>query len=556
MANALVKRRPGLLVMCGVVLAYAWMAFVVLDGDVVYSGDYGIKFVQAQSLADSGFRSLSIPYRAAFLDPEGRFSPFRPPFVFMTPTGPQAIFPPAAAVLQAMFVSFGGLYGMRLLSLISAVAILWVSSRLVEERTIPWIPLVVGLATPLWFYAVTESEHAPAVALGGAAFIVASTAGSSAAAGLLLGAGAAIRDEVALLLPGLLVAIWLKSRSWRALTLAIGGFLAPLALMGCVEVFWFGRPLAAHLQHAVHLLRGAAHLTDAPNPELPELAPFTVRQRYETVVQYWLLGYGNNAAIAVFSGMLLVGVAVRLIWRSRGALLVALAAIIGLAMTDAAQLMAAPKWVAGLYRLSPFLLFAILPPPPGATWGGWLRRTAALTLAGYAILAFAGADTSGGKSLGPRLLLPLLPLLAAAAMQNIAEHVRAPRRDDRAIGWAGMVLVVIAFAIHLGSTVPAYLARNAQDAKFVRAIAATSERLIVADDMFTAQQLLPLYYRRLVLLADSTGAGEALGAVLDHHRFPGALIVSRLPNPAIGLPPLHRQTVIPGDRFVAEMWRP
>ncbi|HEY7058052.1 MAG TPA: hypothetical protein VH458_16060, partial [Vicinamibacterales bacterium] len=60
---------------------YAVLAFGVLSTDVVSSGDIGVKFVQARALLDNGFRSLTLPNRAEVLDPDGTFSPFRPPFV-------------------------------------------------------------------------------------------------------------------------------------------------------------------------------------------------------------------------------------------------------------------------------------------------------------------------------------------------------------------------------------------------------------------------------------------------------------------------------------------
>ena len=41
----------------------------ILAPESVYSGDIGVKFVQAQALADHHFTSLDIPYPGAFLDP-------------------------------------------------------------------------------------------------------------------------------------------------------------------------------------------------------------------------------------------------------------------------------------------------------------------------------------------------------------------------------------------------------------------------------------------------------------------------------------------------------
>src|SRR6185295_12882937 len=107
-------------------------------------------------------------------------------------------------------------------------------------------------------------------------------------AGLLLGLGATIRDEVLLIAPGLACGLWLRS-SWRAAAAAAVAVVAVLAAAGAIEVFWFHRPLAAHLLHAVHLLRSLAHVAAEPNPDVPALAPLTWQERFDTVVVYWLI---------------------------------------------------------------------------------------------------------------------------------------------------------------------------------------------------------------------------------------------------------------------------
>ena len=64
------------------------------------------------------------------------------------------------------------------------------------------------------------------------------------------------------------------------------------------------------------------HLTDTPNPEVPVLQPFTLRDRYETVVEYWLLGYGADWIIAAVAAGLLIALLISYRWRSSVGLLV------------------------------------------------------------------------------------------------------------------------------------------------------------------------------------------------------------------------------------------
>ena len=59
------------------------------------------------------------------------------------------------------------------------------------------------------------------------------------------------------------------------------------------------------------------------------------------------------------------------------------------------------------------------------------RRPGVTASSRISLIAFAGVDTSGGKSLGPRLLLPLLPLLSVSAVMVIAAYLRSSSRVDR-----------------------------------------------------------------------------------------------------------------------------
>jgi hypothetical protein len=419
--------------------------------------------------------------------------------------------------------------------------------------------LAVGLGGPLWFYAVSGWEHALAVACGTAAYACAIRASRSIgpiAAGMLVGIGAAFRDEVLLLLPGILIVTWIAHRNLRPVFMAIVAAAVPLVGAAAVEVWWFGRPAAAHLRHAVHLVQKAAHLTDAPNPELPTLTPFTLRDRYETIVQYWLLGYGDNRAIAWFVG----GFAAALVWRWRWGvslgLLAWIAAIVGLASVDLLEVVSAPKWLAGLHRVAPYLVFALLPPPVGQTPAWPWRRAMLGATAAYLLVAAAGVDTSGGKSHGPRLLLPLFPLLAATAVTGIVSYLRADGRIDRLIGRAGVLLVLMTMVTHLAGTIPAYRSRNHEDATAVVAVAMAAESIVLVDEEFVAQLLLPLYFKKSILLVDTPELGREVVGRLTEAQASGFIMVSRRPTAQISLAPFDLHRIAPAGRWWIQYWQP
>lgn len=523
---------------------YAILGLVILVPEGVYSGDIGVQFVQARALLDNGFRSLDIGYPGAFLDPTRALFPLRPPFVMHTDGTTQSIFPPATAVLQAIGVGALGLRGMILISVLAGWATLMSTLRLAPPGARVLAVVALGLASPLWFYAVSGWHHAAAMAAGSAAFMLALTrSGTSGAllAGLALGAGAALRDEVILLAPGLSVALWMRHREIRPLLLAGLGALVALGTAAAIEVAWFGRPLAAHLRHAVHLLQRALQTTREANLDVPVLEPMTLQERYATVVQYWLLGFGRNDLIAGYVAGLLAALALRWRFGTPAGILVWLSAVLILAAQDFHELVTAPKWLAGLFRVAPYLVFVLLPVPRNAApWTCVLTaRIALVTLAAYVAIAFVGVDTTGGKGLGPRLLLPLLPLLTVPAVVRIVQYLQAQHRLERLAGYAGAALLGMALVMHTYGTTYAYYMRNRDDSSVVRAVARAPERIVVADEMHTAQLLLPLYYRKIVLLADTPYRAAALSDMIEAQRLAGALQVTRNVERPLLLPGLR-----------------
>ena len=157
------RRRVEAAVFVLIAAAYAVLGLRVLESDAVYSGDIGVKFVQARALAATRFTSLDIPYPGQFLDQSRQFFPLRPPFVMATGGETQAIFSPASAVVQALAVAFAGIRGMILLSLAAGLVILAAAWRLAEERDGVAVLLSLAIAGPLWFYAISGWEHAPAI---------------------------------------------------------------------------------------------------------------------------------------------------------------------------------------------------------------------------------------------------------------------------------------------------------------------------------------------------------------------------------------------------------
>ena len=72
---------------------------------------------------------------------------------------------------------------------------------------------------------------------------------------------------------------------------------------------------------------------------------------------------------------------------------------------------------------------------------------------------------------------------------------------------------------------------------------------------FTAQLLFPLYYRKIILLADSPDLGTKLGTLILDQRLPGAILVSRHPESPVTLAPLRPGRRESRGRMSIQEWR-
>lgn len=176
------------------------------------------------------------------------------------------------------------------------------------------------------------------------------------------------------------------------------------------------------------------------------------------------------------------------------------------------------------------------------------------TAVAYLAIAYAGVDTTGGKSLGPRLLLPLFPLLGVGAIATIREYATAAAPLDRWIGRIGIGLVAVAIAIHAIATIRVYVARNHDNAAALAAVQAARERIVVTDDEAVAQLLLPLYYRKTIFLVYYPWLNSRFQAMLADQHVPDALLVTRNEAPALRLFPLNLTSSEHRGRMLIEHW--
>jgi len=518
-------------------VAVAWVviAFVVLSPEMPSYGDWGVKFIEAHALIQSGFRSLVMPFPAIVIDGRYEFFPFMPPFVVPTPSGIQGIFPPFPAILRALIIWAWGPAGVAALSVLGGLATLWLSLRIVPLRAGWLLPLALGCGTCLWFYSTVPWEHTPAIALTMAAFYVAYRGEVRRAwtVGLLLGVGATLRPESLLLTPGLLLVLFVR---WRRLG-PLASALVPAGIVIAANAAldpWYGRPVAAHAAHAVGFLRQIIESAGGSSvSDIRALDPMTFGDRYNTVVHYWLIGDVSGVAVGLSVAALVASAYLFFRRQSVAGVLCVSVVACAWAVYDAVSVMLQPRWLTGLVTLSPFLLFAALPAPGASDDDRRWRRLALAASAMFACGALLTSDASSGKSFGPRFLLPIVPLLAIAAWQGIMAFwdTRRERPAHGVIAWCGFATVAASIVISLICALPSYARRNQAAADAYEAIRRSPDRMIVAGDPAVAQLLAPVYFKKFMLLANNKTECRDIGRLVSRAGLPTLLLVLRGEHP-------------------------
>lgn len=547
------RSRPSAATSCAIVLGtvavLAVLAPRVFQPHAFASIDTAIKLIQSTELSRSGFRSMALSYPAHTLDPAERFLPFESPFVFLSAGKWQSIFSSFYALIAAPLVPFGvhWLVGLAVLGVVAAV---------ISTSWLPGAHSLAGplalMATPIWLYGLNPNETPLALGCAVAALAVASRVGGARGdwtSGLLLGLATLLRDESLLVAPGLLYARHLAGTPVRQLPRTAIAIATPIVVMAAVDHWWFDRPMLAHLRHAVP---GFDALLPRSRARLPELRVMRWHERTSTIVEYWLLGFGSLATGALLAVWIGLAHAVRRTAPVLVATLAITAAV--LHVLDLAALIPAPRVLAGLFRLAPFLVLALLPRAQGEP-APPLVRLVWVTCALYMGAVFLSLNTAGGKPNGPRLMIALWPLLAAASVETLASYLAAARSlwTARLTAGAGLVLVAGSLVMELGVVLPARAGRNTEDAEVSRFVRAIGDDVIVMDTVFDIEIVGTLYFDRKLVHAQPRHWRELSQALADHgvRQFTH---IARPPTDTPVFPQYRRADAWAPGRFIISRW--
>jgi hypothetical protein len=464
--HRLARRLPEIVIAAGAVFTLYLQSLV--PGEVFTVGDAGVKFLQTRQFAAGQLHSdLRLPAEGwvrSLWRADGLY-PFLPPIVFPVGDRYLPVYPPFFPLLSAPPYRLFGWRGLYLLPLVGT----WATWLLLRRACRAWrappaataaAVFALIFASPLTYYSATFWEHAPAVALTFAGFVLlwaqpfgrAPGRGQAFAGGALLASAAWLREET-LALVGLLCGLALLRRwaGWRLLAPlglpAVAGLVLPCVVLFAVNTALYGFPLGAHSPYV--------------------LRPTSWRQ-------VWAVG----------------GSTLRLL---------------------SAYLVAHFPLVAFCAAATPVLL---LGRRPRARSDG-ARVALVLGLCALFVVAVAyAARNPGGRQWGPRFLLPVLPLLCLVAAQALAA---ASRRGGgwRWTAWLGF-LGLAAAGVHTNTWEASSNLRTNYAARLVpyRYVLESGVRYVAVAQDSVAHQLAGAFEGRAFFLAprgkDLRRLGEAL----------------------------------------------
>lgn len=440
--------------------------------------DEGNKYIWADNLAESG--SMILPGRAGGISPG--HGAFREPFSVSAGenSAQMTVFSPLFIVLTAPLVKLGGLKLALLIPIISSILLLLAVKKLAEslELRFDWrLLLITGLTGPLVFYSLTLWEHSLALFLGIWAVALARSDKNGILGrfgpGFILAIAIFIRPEMAYFA----LAAWIFLMKNRV-NVIIGG------VAGLVLMLWVNRLLAGSflpLQIVSNFGFRWENLT---------IGGWLVSRAdavYALLIQSSRLWYLSAIAAAAAVIYLVFPGAVKLLFPA------AMTAVIIAAWPDAQPFFhTATK--GGLLFAAPlfFIAFFVKTENPELEK---IRKAVLLTV----ILTVLTTPVFRGIHFGPRLLLPVIPLLAVMLSVYLQKTLES-KNKLKIYALTGVIfaqLLVTVWGIDL------LFDKRAVNAARREQILAKSENSIVTLRWWLQQEIPELYFQRDLYLADT-----------------------------------------------------
>jgi len=528
MPSALARSRGAML--AGVVAATACLVVITATPrEAFWIVDCGHKALVAQRLLETGFTDLAFDYPARELDPPGQLFPMAD---WAVPHGEGfiSIFPAAYPALAAPFLAWLGPGGLRVPAALGVGACAWLFALwLAPALGRRWAAaggVILGLATPLFFYGVTVWEHSLTVALSLAAWLVLSrpSVGRALAAGVLIGAACWLREELVLMGASLACACLL---CWRRLSIPAAlaaGAAVPIAGLLAFNTRVTGDPLGLHFTWNLAGGAGAGGLNTAALTHLARQLVSLLAGLGETPTEARVLTFSTLGAFAI-------GWAAGRRHHGLRALPWLLTAVgLGAWLLGFTKVLRAESPLSTLVLYNGLLVQMPLVAVSGLGLARIWRDPAYLSLRVGAVagLLFLPLAIASGLSLssafgfgvhwGPRQILPGLPALAALFLVAAHGDPRLPRAAFSLPRVA--TLSLIAAGVLSSAQATWLLAQQKIEGTFLqnRILARPSDVVVTTNPLLT-QHLAPLWHRKRLLLMQTEAQLIQLARRLASHEI-------------------------------------
>ena len=459
-------------------VAAVYLVIIITFSHGFWVIDEGNKFIWAQNLIDEG--SLELKDRAADISPDN--SAFKRPFSVASDGGRRQMttFSPLFIILTAPLAALGGMKLALLLPMVAALGLIIAVRHTAHLLGFPFTPLAIlllGLASPLLFYSVTLWEHGLSILLGVAALNCSMSALGGISRKLLSGALFALsvylRPEMAVFALGVWIFIC-RERGW----ILIGG------LMGAALIAGFNWSLTGS---AVPLQISTNYALKWGDIGAAGLVMSRLDSFYALLLEGGHLWYMSVILIAAAAAYFFLPGILKFLFPLLSIVLVFLS------FFDSTPFYNLIHRNSLLYCAP--LYFAALSFKADTAVQRSFKRLIYFTALVIPLLA----PVFGGIHFGPRLLLPLIPLLGIAAAAYIQRETRSGNVFRADAVW-GLVLAQALVTIWGLS-----LLEGRRNANSIRAevILEKSENTIITLQWWLQQEIPELYQTRDFYLVDS-----------------------------------------------------
>jgi len=508
----------------------------ILEKRAFWVVDNANKFLQLQSIVQSQYSDYSIPWPGQPIDPELEYHPFEARFAVVKDGRLFPIFSPVFALVSSIPFRLFGFWGLYLLPLAASVFSLVAVARSTEHLNVygagrHTAVLLVGLATPLWFYSVVFWEHTIALCLcmWGLYFFLkwlrTESPRSLVAGSVLVALAAYFRDDLYVLCLVILIAVVLSSRARkiRAGLVVLGTTIAGLAPLWLLQWRVTGEPFGFHLgTHASFVSGLSEHLAQRPTVFYSLLvAAFPNVWVSLAISAMFVLLFVWNPKLSGRTFAVIVPVCCLV------ALIGAIFSLGGYVVTNKPLM-----WMFrsnGLFAAAPFLILGLVR-YKGVQQPGDADRAARwlwLVALGFTIAYGLAAPELGttGIHWGSRLLLLLYPVLGMLAARNLSHWFGATTNRLS----LGSVLIVGTIAVSLVAqcqSIRLLHQKKAFSHRLNQAIQALPEQVLITDRWWAPQELFSQFFDKAVFYIHHQQPGEPLRRKLLAHGYRQGLFVT------------------------------